>query len=93
MWGRLIKDKKPVFLYKMVGSWGFSPHPESWVTFLRERRNMTDPRMRGLVSNSWFNNDGKVWTNWSVLSGANDGSTIFTLNYSTLATLEATVTP
>jgi hypothetical protein len=56
------------YLYKLVGSIGFSPHPTRWQEFLAwvGTKNLTtfDARVEGLVTSDWYNklNKKSMWT-------------------------------
>ena len=53
----IINDHHP-FLYKLVGTWGFSPHPRQWRRFIRWFRNIDsetfDPYVPGLITSDWY---------------------------------------
>lgn len=66
----IINDYKP-FLYKLVGTWAFSPHPKHWREFLDWFNSIDhdnfDPYVRGLVTSDWLhihNNMGKRHMTW-----------------------------
>lgn len=60
-----ISDPNAVFFYKLVGSWGFSPHPTRWMNFVKEQKNISDPRMKGFINNAWWDGGkGNIWTNY-----------------------------
>ncbi len=65
-----MNDHLP-FLYKLVGTWAFSPHPKNWRLFLDwfnsiDHENF-DPYVPGLVTSDWLhmhNNMGKRHMTW-----------------------------
>ena len=53
----ILNDHQP-FLYKLVGTWAFSPHPEQWQNFLTWFRSLDnetfDPYIPGLITSDWL---------------------------------------
>lgn len=53
----IMNDNLP-FLYKLVGTWAFSPHPARWREFLTWFRGLDsetfDPYVPGLVTSDWL---------------------------------------
>ena len=53
----LINNYQP-FLYKLVGTWAFSPHPKKWREFLDWFNSLDsekfDPYVPGLVTSDWL---------------------------------------
>ena len=53
----ILNDHEP-FLYKLVGTWAFSPHPARWREFLTWFRSLDneefDPYVPGLVTSDWL---------------------------------------
>ena len=79
----------PVYLYRLVGSWGFAPRPEAWRRFQDWYRSASaDRRFRpyvdGVIMTSWyktFEKQGKantMWTMWFIyFCNANDLFTVY----------------
>lgn len=71
----IINNHEP-FLYKLVGTWAFSPHPKNWRLFLDWFNSMDvdnfDPYVPGLITSDWLhmhNQMGKrhmTWEQWHV---------------------------
>ncbi|XP_071138986.1 uncharacterized protein [Mytilus edulis] len=70
-------DNHVVFLYPIVGSWGFSPKKENWIEFQRwfaEARKNTSfqPYVPGILPTGWYKTflkQGKtdsMWTMWHI---------------------------
>ncbi|KAH3706384.1 uncharacterized protein LOC127858293 [Dreissena polymorpha] len=67
-------DGQCVYLYPVLGTWGFSPSRKNWVRFLdwyAEARKKSDfkPDVPGNVATSWYNTfleQGKNYTMWSM---------------------------
>ena len=63
----IVNNHEP-FLYKLVGSIGFSPHPQQWTQFLhwihREGGLEADVSTPGLITSDWWNalDKGTMWT-------------------------------
>ena len=63
----IINDHKP-FLYKLVGSIGFSPHPQQWKKFLlwtkMKNLNTYEAKVDGLITSDWYviSNKKSIWT-------------------------------
>ncbi|KAL7545880.1 hypothetical protein ACHAWF_009239 [Thalassiosira exigua] len=62
----IVNDHQP-FLYKLVGSIGFSPHPKRWREFLEwvatKDLGTFDAHVEGLVTSDWYKNDKEsIWT-------------------------------
>eukprot|EP00963_Diacronema_lutheri_P013084 scaffold2257_cov424-Pavlova_lutheri.AAC.4 len=63
----IVNHHQP-FLYPLVGSTGFSPHPESWLSFLKWIESgsptLSDPATPDLVTYDWWRNGDKrqMWT-------------------------------
>jgi len=66
-----------VFIYRLFGTWGFSPKPNEWRNFQdwfhEMRKNKTfKPYMPGLAINNWFKNFDKhgradsMWEIWAI---------------------------
>ena len=66
----ILNDHLP-FLYKLVGTWAYSPHPKNWRKFLDwfnsiDTKNF-DPYVKGLVTSDWLhihNSMGKRHMTW-----------------------------
>ena len=67
----------PVFMYGVLGSWAFSPHPQGWLIyqdwFHAARENGSGkPYVPGLILANWykgFERAGKasgMWTMWHI---------------------------
>lgn len=71
----IINDHQP-FLYKLVGTWAFAPHPKAWREFLDWFNSIDsdnfDPYVPGLVTSDWLhmhNSMGKrhmTWEAWHI---------------------------
>jgi len=68
----IINNHEP-FLYKLVGTWAFSPHPKNWRLFLdwvnsiEDLENGFDPYVPGLVTSDWLHmhkSMGKFSSTW-----------------------------
>ena len=67
----IINNHEP-FLYKLVGTWAFSPHPKNWRLFLDwfnsiEDVDTFDPYVPGIVTSDWLhmhNSMGKRHMTW-----------------------------
>eukprot|EP00961_Rhodomonas_salina_P090324 1215364-Rhodomonas_salina.1 len=59
-----IKNDYTPFGYKLLGSWGFSPHPKHWREFIKIDPKKHDPHVPGLITSSWFKQvkKGSMWT-------------------------------
>jgi len=63
----IVNDHHP-FLYKLVGSIGFSPHPQRWQEFLEwvqtKDSDTFDAHVEGLVTSVWYKRSNKksMWT-------------------------------
>jgi len=63
----IVNDHHP-FLYKLVGSIGFSPHPQRWPEFLEwiqtKDLDTLDAQVEGLVTSVWYKRSNKksMWT-------------------------------
>ncbi|KAK7098982.1 uncharacterized protein [Littorina saxatilis] len=66
-----------VFLYPVLGSWGFSPHTGQWRDFIRwynesSQKKGFKPAVPGLMPTGWYNslyNTGRaetMWTMWHI---------------------------
>lgn len=53
----LVNNYQP-FLYKLVGTWAFAPHPKKWREFLDWFNSLDsekfDPYVPGLVTSDWL---------------------------------------
>lgn len=60
-----INNHQP-FLYKLLGSWGMSPHPVKWTSFVTWRKSLNssfDPRVPGLAPSHWYQpGSSNMWT-------------------------------
>ena len=66
-----IENENLPFLYKLVGTWAFSPHPKNWRLFLDWFNSIDtdkfDPYVPGLVTSDWLhmhNSMGKRHMTW-----------------------------
>ena len=66
----IINDHEP-FLYRLVGTWAFSPHPKHWREFLDWFNSLDnenfDPYVPGLITSDWLhmhNAMGKRHMTW-----------------------------
>ena len=64
-----------VYLYALVGSWGFAPRPNVWIDFqdwyadVRRHGSPLRPLVRGLIMSTWyeqFERQRKVETMWTI---------------------------
>lgn len=68
--GRVVEiENKGPFLYKLVGSWGFSPNPVFWREFLSWKLSLAAdfiPEVPGLIMTTWHKSvkSGSMWTLW-----------------------------
>ncbi len=82
--GSPVKGPKdqPVFLYQLLGSWGYAPHPDRWREFQDWYHNVSKdssfkPYVPGLKMTAWyktFEKKGKadsMWTMWHIYFSAN----------------------
>jgi len=74
------------FLYRLVGTWGFSPHPARWTQFINwfnQLDKQFDPYVPGLITSDWLhihNRQGRrhmTWEQWHVYYSNNHN--LFTL--------------
>ena len=53
-----IMNNHEPFLYKLVGTWAFSPHPKHWREFLDWFNSVDnekfDPYVPGIISSDWL---------------------------------------
>ena len=71
----IINNHEP-FLYKLVGTWAFSPHPKNWRLFLDWVNSIEDfyeydPYVPGLVTSDWLHmhkSMGKFHMTWVIRS-------------------------
>ena len=78
----IINNHHP-FLYKLVGTWAFSPHPARWREFLTWFRSLDsetfDPYVPGLVTSDWLhihtkqNRRHMTWEQWHVYYSEHNG--------------------
>jgi len=71
----ILNSHQP-FLYKLVGTWGYSPHPKQWTRFLDWFYSIDseafDPYVPGLASSDWLHihtRQGRrhmTWDQWHV---------------------------
>eukprot|EP00188_Purpureofilum_apyrenoidigerum_P001641 Plantae.Rhodophyta-Purpureofilum_apyrenoidigerum.ctg19257.p1 GENE.Plantae.Rhodophyta-Purpureofilum_apyrenoidigerum.ctg19257~~Plantae.Rhodophyta-Purpureofilum_apyrenoidigerum.ctg19257.p1 ORF type:complete len:784 (-),score=172.86 Plantae.Rhodophyta-Purpureofilum_apyrenoidigerum.ctg19257:1570-3921(-) len=64
---KIAHGNHPVYMYKLVGTWGFSPRAEQWTQFQkwffeRFEDKSFKPFVDGLRINDWYN--GREWSNW-----------------------------
>eukprot|EP00802_Teleaulax_amphioxeia_P012128 Tamp_12166.p1 GENE.Tamp_12166~~Tamp_12166.p1 ORF type:complete len:508 (+),score=90.80 Tamp_12166:54-1526(+) len=89
------------YLYKLPGSWGFSPRPTVWFQFLKwyERQSAVKayhPSVPGLVTTSWYHSflrQGKhpnMWTAWYIKYSQDHGLYCLYANLPDSKTLTAT---
>lgn len=82
----IINNFEP-FLYKLVGTWGFSPHPKRWREFLDWFHSVDsetfDPFVPGLITSDWLHQHttmGKrhmTWEQWHIYHSEKNG--LFTM--------------
>lgn len=82
-----IENENVPFLYKLVGTWAFSPHPKQWRSFLTWFRSLDsetfDPYVPGLITSDWLHIHTKqgrrhmTWEQWHVYHSEQQG--LFTL--------------
>lgn len=74
---RIDTQKEPVFLYLLVGSWGYAPHPRAWRqfrTWFHEKSCTPEfkPYVDGLLPTRWYKGQEKntggaaMWTMWHI---------------------------
>ena len=78
----IINSHQP-FLYKLVGTWAFSPHPEQWRSFLAWFRSLDsetfDPYVPGLITSDWLHIHTKqgrrhmTWEQWHIYHSQHHG--------------------
>eukprot|EP00090_Calanus_glacialis_P047235 TRINITY_DN9692_c0_g1_i1.p1 TRINITY_DN9692_c0_g1~~TRINITY_DN9692_c0_g1_i1.p1 ORF type:complete len:343 (+),score=82.89 TRINITY_DN9692_c0_g1_i1:187-1215(+) len=78
----IINDHFP-FLYKLVGTWAFSPHPKKWREFLAWFNSLDseafDPYVPGLVTSDWLHihtwqgRRHMTWEQWHIYYGEQHG--------------------
>jgi len=70
----VVPPTHPVFLFKLVGSWGFSPSRDHWLRFLAwfaaaEADPHFRPYVKNVVMTDWYKRQeghGTMWTMWYV---------------------------
>ena len=82
----IINNHEP-FLYKLVGTWAFSPHPARWREMLAWFRSLDseefDPYVAGLVTSDWLHihtwqgRRHMTWEQWHIYHCQHHG--LFTL--------------
>ena len=85
----ILNDHKP-FLYKLVGTWAFSPHPQQWAAFLAWFRSLDsetfDPYVPGMITSDWLHIHTKqgrrhmTWEQWHVYYSQHHGLYTLYLN-------------
>ena len=78
------------FLYKLVGTWGFAPHPRRWREFLDWFHSVDsesfDPYVPGMVTSDWLHQHttmGKrhmTWEQWHIYHSERNGLYTLYLN-------------
>ncbi|CAB4069595.1 unnamed protein product [Lepeophtheirus salmonis] len=78
-----INNEGMPFLYKLVATWGFSPHPKHWREFLDWFHSIDnekfDPYVPGLITSDWLHihtTMGKrhmTWEQWHIYYGERHG--------------------
>ncbi|XP_040574754.1 uncharacterized protein [Lepeophtheirus salmonis] len=78
-----INNEGMPFLYKLVATWGFSPHPKHWREFLDWFHSIDnekfDPYVPGLITSDWLHMHttmGKrhmTWEQWHIYYGERHG--------------------
>lgn len=69
-----IPETEKVFLYLLVGSWGYSPEPKAWRRFRKWFHNSIcnpsfKPYVDGLITTAWYKSQEKkktMWTMWHI---------------------------
>ncbi|XP_021359182.1 uncharacterized protein LOC110454129 [Mizuhopecten yessoensis] len=70
-------DENIVFMYPILGTWGFSPSRENWIKYVKWYDNMSEvsgfhPTVAGILPTLWYNNflkqgkTGGMWSMWHV---------------------------
>lgn len=69
-----IPSDQPVFKYRLLGSWGFSPQREAWAEFRtwfeQKRAAGAKPYVDNLITTEWYKSQEKngfapsMWTQW-----------------------------
>ncbi|XP_023333279.1 uncharacterized protein LOC111705074 [Eurytemora carolleeae] len=82
-----IENDGVPFLYRLVGTWGFSPHPARWVQLLTWFNSLDsetfDPYVPGLITSDWLHihtRQGRrhmTWEQWHVFHSNKEN--LFTL--------------
>lgn len=65
----LMNMNEGAYLYRLLGTWGFSPKPEVWGEFQqwyeeRAGNSSFKPHVDGLKINDWYH--GREWSNWFI---------------------------
>lgn len=79
----IVNENKP-FLYKLVGTWGYAPHPKRWREMLDwfyslENPDTFDPYVPGLATSDWLhmhtsmNKRHMTWEQWHIYHSEHHG--------------------
>ena len=76
-WREIVNGHAP-FLYKLMGSIGFSPHPTRWREFLdwmAQLKDDFDPSVPGLITTHWWQHHpkGSMWEAHFIYKNIQDG--------------------
>jgi hypothetical protein len=83
------------FLYGIIGSWGFVPHPARWVQFVDwyervHHSRLFKPYVKGFFQTDWykkFEKDGRqntMWTMWFIRFCVDNALSVVYSNFSSL---------
>lgn len=69
-----VPSKEPLFLYPLIGSWGYAPEPKVWIQFrkwfhLHICNESFNPSVPGLIVSSWYKAQKTrktMWTMWHI---------------------------
>ncbi len=94
----IVNEHRP-FLYKLVGTWAFAPHPRHWREFLDWFNSLDsdafDPYVRGLATSDWLHQhtaQGRrhmTWEQWHVYYCQHHGQFTLYLNLPDRMTMAA----
>ncbi|XP_033725273.1 uncharacterized protein LOC117315236, partial [Pecten maximus] len=70
-------DENIVFMYPILGTWGFSPNRENWIKYVKwfdsmSKVNNFKPTVSGILPTLWYNNfikqgkTGGMWSMWHI---------------------------
>ncbi|ELU18430.1 hypothetical protein CAPTEDRAFT_185049 [Capitella teleta] len=67
-----------VFMYRVLGTWGFAPHPESWREFqhwFMTKNASVKPYMPDSIITKWYKDSGdrNMWSIWHIYFSSSQG--------------------